>query len=148
MNNMNGKIKHSGIIESMNGRHIRVRILQTSACASCKVSGHCHASESKEKMVDVYASGSSCSDWQVGEHVQVSATSAMVGQALLWSFGAPFILLVSVLFAIRLSGGSELQSALGALLSLLPYYLILFLCRNLFQRRITFSIEKTSKTIN
>jgi len=50
---MNNKIRHSGIIDSIENSTVRVRILQTSACAACKVAAHCNASESKEKLVDV-----------------------------------------------------------------------------------------------
>ena len=52
MNNMNGKIKHSGIIESACGTHLRVTILQTSACASCQVAAHCGGAASRVRAVD------------------------------------------------------------------------------------------------
>ena len=50
---MSAKISHSGIVASISKGCVQVRILQTSACAACKVAGHCNASESKEKIVDV-----------------------------------------------------------------------------------------------
>ena len=50
---MNKDIKHCGVVEEMDAGRTRVRIVQSSACASCKVAGRCHASESKEKTVDV-----------------------------------------------------------------------------------------------
>ena len=51
---MSDTIKHLGIVENINGPYVQVRILQTSACASCSVKGHCNASETKEKLIDVY----------------------------------------------------------------------------------------------
>ena len=51
---MNNKISHSGIIKSITDGCIKVQIVQTSACAACKVSAHCNAAESKIKIVDVY----------------------------------------------------------------------------------------------
>ena len=47
-------IKHRGIVEKVDGAHITVRIVQTSACAACSAKGLCNASESKEKQIDVY----------------------------------------------------------------------------------------------
>lgn len=46
-------IKHRGIVENIEGSHVRVRIVQTSACSACSVKEHCNASESKEKLIDV-----------------------------------------------------------------------------------------------
>ena len=47
-------IKHRGIVEKVEGSHVVVRIVQTSACAACSAKGLCNASESKEKQIDVY----------------------------------------------------------------------------------------------
>ena len=47
-------IKHRGIVEKIDGSHIVVRIVQTSACSACSAKGLCNASESKEKQIDVY----------------------------------------------------------------------------------------------
>ncbi len=141
MNNMNGKIKHSGIIESACGTHLRVTILQTSACASCQVAAHCRASESKVKTVDIYLDNKEAGRWHEGQHVVVTATTAMIRQAMLWSFGAPFVLLLAVLFAMRLAGQSELVSAIGALGSLIPYYIGLFCFKAKLRQKIVFGIQ-------
>ena len=50
---MSDKINHSGVVETVDGEHLRVRILQTSACSACKVAGHCSAAESKEKIKQI-----------------------------------------------------------------------------------------------
>ena len=51
---MSDLIKHQGIVEKVDGMHVKVRIVQTSACSSCSAKGLCNASESKEKLIDVY----------------------------------------------------------------------------------------------
>ena len=48
-------ITHQGRVESINEKHIKVRITQTSACASCEAKKLCNSSESKEKLIDIYA---------------------------------------------------------------------------------------------
>ena len=54
---MENRIRHEGIIEAVDGATARVRILQVSACAGCKIASHCHTSDSKEKIVDVDIAG-------------------------------------------------------------------------------------------
>ena len=65
---MTDKIKHLGVVEKVDGSHVTVRIVQTSACSSCSAKGLCNASESKEKLIDVYHNQVSC---QIGEQVVV-----------------------------------------------------------------------------
>lgn len=133
-------IKHRGIVENINGSHIQVRILQTSACSACSVKGHCHASESKEKLIDVF--DSKASSYRKGEEVMLCGATSMGMQAVFWAFGVPFLVLLITLFvAMRLTDGDELQSALIALLALLPYYLIIYICRNKLSKKFSFTIE-------
>ena len=77
---VHSQISHSGIIESVAGDCVKVRILQTSACAACKVAAHCSASESKEKIVDVFNVRNTAS-LKVGDPVMVSASRDVAGRA-------------------------------------------------------------------
>lgn len=137
---MSTKISHSGVIESISEGCVQVRILQTSACAACKVAGHCHASESKEKIIDVLNAGDT-SRLKVGDSVVVSASRDVANNALLLGFGAPFLLLVSVLLIMLQVVSDEGVAALAALSALLPYYGLLFLMRDRIKQKIAFSIE-------
>ena len=49
----NNTIKHLGIVENIQGSHLSVRIVQTSACAACSVKGHCSSADSKDKIIDI-----------------------------------------------------------------------------------------------
>lgn len=137
---MGNKISHSGIVDCIEDGCIKVRIVQTSACAACKVASHCNAAESKVKIVDVF-----CCDtakYRTGQEVVVSASKDVAGRALLLGFGAPFLLLVCVLLmALRLTS-DEGMAALIALGALVPYYFVLWLLRDRIQRRISFQLEK------
>ena len=137
---MSTKISHSGIVESIDGGCVQVRILQTSACAACKVAGHCNASESKEKIVDVL-NVSNTSHLKVGDSVIVSASRDVANRALLLGFGVPFLILVSVLFMMLFLVSDEGVAALAALLALLPYYGLLYLMRDRIQQKLAFYIE-------
>lgn len=136
---MSNKIKHSGVIENILGDSVQVRIVQTSACAACKVAGYCNASESKEKLVDVYHADTR--HLKVGDVVTVTASTQVAAQALLLGFGLPFVVLVAVLIAVLLITGNEGAAALSGLAALVPYYAVLFLFRNRIRDKLSFSIE-------
>jgi sigma-E factor negative regulatory protein RseC len=136
---MSKNIKHAGIIESVEDGHIRVRILQASACGACVVSSHCHASEAKEKLIDVYET--STNTRKKGDPVTVVASTKTGARAVALGFGVPFLLLLAVLFTTIGFTGSEPAAALTALGSLIPYYLLLFLFREKINGKITFWIE-------
>ena len=137
---MSDIIQHVGTVESIAGNHVRVRIVQTSACATCAAHKYCNSSESKEKMIDVYTKDAV--HYQVGQTVKVLGTTSMGMRAVLWAFGVPFVVLVAVLYATwMVTGGNEPLSALSALASLALYYLVLYFCRGKMAKRFVFTIS-------
>lgn len=136
---MRSNISHSGVVESVEDGCVHVRIVQTSACAACKVAGYCNASESKEKVVDVYAADTQ--RYSVGQAVTVMASRQVAAHALLLGFGLPFLVLVGVLVVVLQMTGNELWAALAGLLSLAPYYLLLYFFRNRLRDKLSFWIE-------
>ncbi len=101
---MSNRISHSGIIKSIGEGCIKVQIVQTSACAACKVSSHCNAAESKVKIVDVF--GADVAGYQEGQQVVVWASKDVANRARLFGFGAPFLLVICGLM-IALKRASE-----------------------------------------
>ncbi len=136
---MNQRIRHSGVVESIEEGCVHVRIVQTSSCAACKVAGYCNAAESKEKMIDVYCDA--VADYKVGQQVTVSTSEQVAVKALLWAFGVPFVLLLAMLILVLLLTGNEGWAALGALAILVPYYAILWLLRDKMREQLAFTIE-------
>lgn len=137
---MSNKIRHEGVIDSIDEGCVHVRILQTSACAACKVAGYCNAAEAKEKIVDVFCNARE-RELLPGQPVTVSASGDVAARALLWAFGIPFVLLVTILVIVLWQTGDEGIAALSALLSLIPYYGLLYLMRHRMQRQMAFTIE-------
>ena len=119
---------------------MKVRILQTSACAACKVAAHCNASESKEKIVDVL-NVAHAESLRKGDSVVVSASGDVAGNALLLGFGLPFIVLVAVLVAVLLLTDNEGLAAVSGLAALVPYYAVLWLFRDRIRRKMAFELE-------
>lgn len=136
---MSNKISHSGIIHSITDGCIRVQIVQTSACAACKVASHCNAAESKIKIVDVMSNNTS--GYKVGQEVTVWASKDVANRALMLGFGVPFLLLICVLMVALKLTGNEGVAALAAIASLVPYYVALWLMRDKIQLHISFNLE-------
>ena len=103
-------IRHQGIVENINGSHLQVRIIQTSACASCSVKGHCTSADTKEKLVDV--ADANAASYQPGDRVWVVGELSMGVMAVLLAFVFPFLVLIFSLFAFMAMWHDELVSAL------------------------------------
>ena len=133
-------IKHRGIVEKVDGSHIVVRIVQTSACSACSAKGLCNASESKEKQIDVYEANPF---YQIGEEVMVCGTTSMGMRAVLLAFGVPLLILVLALgVSMKLTGEDALLSSGIALVSVVPYYIAIYFCKDKLNRTFSFTIEK------
>ncbi len=133
-------IKHRGIVEKINGSHVVVRIVQTSACSACSAKGLCNASESKEKQIDVYEVNPS---YRIGEEVVLCGSTSMGMRAVLLAFGIPVLLLLIALFVtMRVTDGDALLSAIVALLAVVPYYMVIYMMKNKLNKTFSFVIEK------
>lgn len=135
---MGDKIQHDGVVENVSGEGVRVRIVQTSACAACKVASTCHASEQKVKFVDVPGPVEGI---RVGDRVVVSASRQTAMRALLYGFGLPLVVLVGVLVVVLAMTADEGLSALCGLGALVPYYFVVWLFRHQIGRKVSFAIE-------
>ena len=137
---MENKIRHIGIVESINGECVKVRIVQSSACSSCKAAKQCHTSESKEKIVDVFLNDAK--EYVNGQKVLVITSYGIGLYAVSLAMLVPLAILTVTLFVTSAAGYSELTAALAALFSLIPYYIILLFFRKKINRKVTFSLEK------
>ena len=136
---MSDKISHPGVVDSIEGDCVKVRIVQTSACVACKVASHCNASESMVKIVDVF--GCDTAKYSTGQEVVVSASREVANWALLLGFGIPLLLLIVVLLIVLRWTGDEGIAALASLGALVPYYIVLWLLRDSIRQQVSFRIE-------
>ena len=133
-------IKHRGIVEKVDGTHITVRIVQTSACAACSAKGLCNASESKEKQIDVYEANPS---YQIGEEVVLCGTTSMGMRAVLLAFGVPLLIVMIALgVSMKMTDDNALFSSFIALLSVIPYYIVIYFMKDKLNKTFSFTIEK------
>lgn len=145
---MKSKISHVGVIDSIEDSHVRVRIVQTAACAGCKVASHCHsalslgspkdASEAKVKIIDVWTDTKGLS---IGQEVVVSTSGETASRAVLLGFGIPLSILLGVLIGLKMAGEGDVIAALGGIGALIPYYISMWLLRQRIARRVSFQLE-------
>ena len=133
-------IKHRGIVEKIDGSHVVVRIVQTSACSACSAKGLCNASESKEKQIDVYEVNPA---YRIGEEGVLCGSTSMGMKAVFLAFGIPVLLLLAALFVtMRITDGDALLAAIVALLAVVPYYVVIYLMKDKMNKTFSFVIEK------
>ena len=135
----NNTIKHLGIVENIQGSHLSVRIVQTSACAACSTKGHCSSADSKDKIIDII--DTAASSYRVGEKVMVIGETSMGMMAVVLAFIIPFVLLIFSLFLFMALMENELYSALLSLAILIPYYFILWLNKTRLKQKFSFTIK-------
>ncbi|EKJ92574.1 Positive regulator of sigma(E), RseC/MucC [Bacteroides finegoldii] len=135
----NNTIKHLGIVENIQGSHLSVRIVQTSACAACSAKGHCSSADSKDKIIDII--DTAASSYRVGEKVMVIGETSMGMMAVVLAFIIPFVLLIFSLFLFMALMENELYSALLSLAILIPYYFILWLNKTRLKQKFSFTIK-------
>ena len=133
-------IEHEGIIDHIDGDVAHVKIESVSACASCHAKGACSAADQEEKFLDVPIYGST---YRQGELVHVQIAQRLGFKAVALGYVYPFLLLMVVLIAMLAAGAEELKAGSFALLSIIPYYLVLYLFRKRIESTFTFSLKKT-----
>lgn len=137
---MDNSIKHQGIVEEVSKGCVRVRIVQTSACAQCHISGHCSASESKVKIINVYTTEET--SLHEGDSVTVVATNKSGFIAVILSAVLPMFIVIAGLATVLALTENEATAALCGIASLLPYYIILYALRGKISRSVSFRLDK------
>ncbi len=135
---MANTIKHQGIVENIRDSHLQVRIVQTSACATCSIKGHCTSADTKEKLIDV--TDWNASDYQIGDRVWVVGELSIGYMAVLLAFVIPFLILVLSLFLFMYVWNNELSASLASLSLLVPYYGVLWFNKARIGKKFSFTI--------
>ena len=142
-------IKHDGIVIAVNGDGtVRVRIVQTSACASCKAKAMCASAESKENEILAIGDGLLA----VGDEAEVMVQQKIGWKAVLLAYILPFVVMMAVIVlgnqAIRLLGaeamGKNGEAIIGtaALCAMGVYYIVLGFFKDKIQKDFSFTARK------
>ena len=139
--NVEKRVEHEGIVASILGDTMIVRIVASSACNGCAAKNYCAPSENKDK--DIRVEGFS-GDFVSGERVKVIMRQSMGIRALCVGYFIPFVVVLATLSVVFQTTGNELASGLSALLMLVPYYLIIKLLNRKITKSFGFTVQKIS----
>ena len=133
-------VEHHGVVESIKGQMMRVRIEQTSACAGCQAKKICSSADRQDKWVDI---PSFSGTYQTGQPVIVTGEPSAGLKAVLIAYVIPLILMMAALAvsSLWLFPGKDGLAALVALSVTLLYYLILYPFRKKFQNQFVFTVR-------
>ena len=136
---MAGKIRHCGVVESVEASKLMVRIVQASACSACGARGLCHAAESKEKVVEVAVTDAQ--RFAAGQTVTIEGTSQFGLKAVRLAFLYPLVLLIAVIvLAGRLTEASEPVCALAGVAAVAAWYISLSFFKDRLRTTFAFRI--------
>ena len=136
---MSKTIEHIGTISNITADKMYVRISQHSACHDCHAKSACVASSSADKQVII---NDFTDEFSIGETVMVYGKTSTGLLAVLLAFVIPFCIILISLFIFQKIFTNEALSALLALATLVPYYLILSFSNKKLTKKLTFSVKK------
>ncbi len=130
-------IEHDGIVANADERSVTVKIVSNSACSGCHAEGFCMVSDKKEK--DIIVPGK----YTVapGDCVIVQMKKSMGYKALFIGYILPLLVFLVALILFAAFSVGEIYAGLGALVILIPYYLILWFFRKRIDNNFTFTIK-------
>ncbi len=134
-------IEHTGIVKSVDNKHVVVDIVAHPACSGCLASGICDLSEQRNKEIRAVSNP----DVKVGEQVLVVMRQSLGYRALFLGYLLPFMIVITILITMTSLSISEPVSGLSALLSLVPYYAIIYIKKEKIGKSFSFTIKKQIK---
>jgi sigma-E factor negative regulatory protein RseC len=135
------KIEHTGIVQSIEDNHVNVSIISSSACAGCHAAGVCEVSSTDEKIIRTLKT----IEVKRGEMVMVMMEKSMGFKALFLGYLLPFMLVLTILVTFTALSFSEPVAGSIALISLLPYYLFIYLRKEKIGKKFSFTIKKLNQ---
>lgn len=137
---MGRRIEHRGVVESVATGVVMVRTERKTACAECHAKGLC-GEQGGERVIKVATAEASA--FEPGDKVIVALeNTTMAFSAILWAYLFPLCILLAVLFSAHALGFSDGVAALASLGATAIYYVVLYIMRRYFDRKIKFTIIK------
>ncbi len=131
-------VSHPGIIMEIEQDKLKVMILAQSACASCHAKSMCNIADMKEKTINVRKK--SDKEYKVGDQVNVYMEKSLGNKAVLYAYFLPFIILLATLIILLELTKDEAVAGIVSLLTLIPYYFILYLLKNKLSKTYIFKV--------
>ncbi|MBR3426565.1 MAG: SoxR reducing system RseC family protein [Bacteroidales bacterium] len=132
-------ISHEGVVTKITDDELEIKILAQSACAACHAKSACGMGEQAEKTLLVPRPKDK--EFALNQKVNVKMAIGQGNKAAVLAYLLPIILLLAVLFVCIGLGLGEGLSAIISFISLVPYYIVLYLRRDKLKRQFEYTIE-------
>ena len=132
-------ISHEGVVAKITDDELEIKILAQSACAACHAKSACGMGEQAEKILTVPRPKGR--DFALNQKVNVRMAIGQGNKAAILAYLIPIVLLLAVLFVCLGLGMNEGLAALVSIVSLVPYYIVLYLKRDKLKKRFEYTIE-------
>ncbi|MBQ6101560.1 MAG: SoxR reducing system RseC family protein [Bacteroidales bacterium] len=132
-------ISHEGVVTKITDDDLEIKILAQSACAACHAKSACGMGEQAEKTLTVPRPKDK--EFVLNQKVNVRMAIGQGNKAAVLAYLLPIILLLAVLFVCIGLGLGEGLSAIISFISLVPYYIVLYLRRDKLKRQFEYTIE-------
>ena len=134
------EITHQGVISKISKNKITVALKGNVNCEGCKAQSACGVSDSNDKEIEIV---NTMQSFQLNESVDVLLKRELGLKAVFWAYVFPFILMMIVLVTTSFFV-KEWIAGLLSLIILLPYYYMLYMLKDTFQKAFQISILKFS----
>jgi len=132
------EVSHTGIVNEINPKGIKVGIIVKSGCVSCQIKSACSMSEQKEKILDIECNPF---NFNVGQEVIVSLKATQGINALLLGYFLPFLVLMTTMFIASALTKNEGIVGIVSIGSIIPYYFVLYLFRYKIKKKFTYVVN-------
>lgn len=129
-----------GVVIAIQTSSISVKIENTSACHSCRAKQFCGISEKQKQIIEIFTPNPK--EYKTGEKVRVGIRPYEGWFAVGLAYIVPLLLLLMTVAVGVLTGLSEINSGISAIIVLISYYLGLFSMRNKLKNKIMLTVEK------
>ncbi|MCM1517970.1 MAG: SoxR reducing system RseC family protein [Pseudoflavonifractor sp.] len=128
---MTSQITHNGIILSVNGNEITVRITDTDSCNTCAARVLCHSTDNGKIKITTDMPR----HYNVGDKVTVGISDTAQAAAIWLSIAIPCIILLVVTGVVFIYGSSQGWAALAGIGAVAIYYMSLYIYRQRLRQR-------------
>ena len=139
----NNSISHIGIVQSVDGQEVTVKMTVESACAACHAKSLCGVSDSKDKIVK--AVNVSDAHFEVGEKVNVEMRQSLAMKAIVICYLLPFIVLLTTFCVMSYFCQNELVNVLVTFTAVAAYFFFIWLFNHKIERNVTFIAVKLTE---
>ena len=140
MQKRNEVVSHEGIVQSIAGDKVTVRMTVASACAGCHARHLCSSLDSRDKLVE--AENLYHLSLEVGEKVTVTLQEKLAMKAVILCFLNPLLLIILLFLLLNWLLHNELIATLGSLGSVAIYFFFVWLFRSKIARDYSFVVTK------